>query len=233
MARSAGFQNISGDLIYGIPGQSVEQFRADLDYFAEMNVPHLSAYHLGIESNTYFGKLKNLGRLAEIDEQLSEKFYDVLLDWSSGNNYEHYEVSSFCQNGLYSKHNKAYWFFVPYLGFGPSAHSFLPGKRFFNVSNINKYLRAIEDGEVFYETEILSDLNRFNEYLMLGLRTKWGVNLNKIDEMIGHQKYEIVMRSVSKLRESGYLRIAENQLLINEKALFVSDYIIRELILEN
>jgi oxygen-independent coproporphyrinogen-3 oxidase len=233
MVAEAGFKNISADLIYGIPNQSLEQFENDLVILQKFDIPHISAYHLGIENNTYFGKLKKLGKIIEIADRQSELFYKVLIDWSLRNNYEHYEVSSFCKDSLYSRHNRAYWFFIPYLGFGPSAHSFLPGKRFFNISNLNRYLKALELGEHFYEIEILSPADRFNEYIMLGLRTKWGVNLNEIRLMIDSANYEKVMRSVSKLQDSNYLRIVENQLLIDEKFLFISDFIIRELILEN
>jgi oxygen-independent coproporphyrinogen III oxidase len=229
-SKQAGFENISVDLIYGINGQSLDDFRMDLNLLENLDIQHLSAYHLGIEENSYFGKLKKQGRFIEIEEELSTAFYWLLIDWSSELGFDHYEVSNFAKGGMLSKHNKAYWFSVPYLGFGPSAHSFYRNRRSFNISNVNKYIRSINDGTSYYDEEILDPISIFNEYIMLKCRTKWGIDLSTIQQMVNTKNYEKIYRMVLQYKDSNYLRIENNIAILNDKGFLISDYIIKDLI---
>lgn len=228
-ATNSGFNNISVDLIYGIPEQTIENFDFDLKIVFDLNVSHLSAYHLGIEPGTYFGKLKQHNKLKEIDEDDSNAFFEKLTNWAKINNFEHYEISNLAKNGQYSKHNMSYWFQTPYLGLGPSAHSFYDNKRFFNVSNLNKYINQIDSGDSFFSFEILSKQNMFNEYVMLGLRTKWGISLNKVHVTFGKEYLDHLLRRIDKFKDTLYLRIVDEHVYLTEKGLFSSDYIVREL----
>jgi oxygen-independent coproporphyrinogen III oxidase len=224
-----GFENISVDLIYGIPNQTIEDFINDLSIIKCYNVVHLSAYHLGIEKNSYFGKLKNIGKYNDISEDLSERFYFELIKWADNNGFEHYEVSNFAKNGSYSKHNLAYWTFKEYIGFGPSAHSYYNGNRYQNISNVNKYIAGLFNNTKFFDIDKLSAINIKNEYIMLGLRTKWGINILEINKLFNKEEKEYFMRRVFEFKDSNYLRIENNNIILSEKGLFISDFIIREL----
>jgi oxygen-independent coproporphyrinogen-3 oxidase len=230
-AKNAGFNDVSIDLIYGIPGQTVDDFLSDLRFVSDSGIQHLSAYHLGIESNTRFGKLNEKGILNDIDEDLSEKYYTALINWANSNSFEHYEISSFARNFQYSRHNKSYWFGIPYLGFGPSAHSFDRNYRYFNFSNTNKYVNAILENKKYYDQELLSDKNKYNEFVMLRLRTKWGFNLLEIKDMISNSDFDKILRRIKKFQDSDYLRIIDNMVILTEKGLFLSDFIIKDLII--
>jgi len=230
-ALEFGFQNISIDLIYGIPNQSFDDFNSDLKRISDSQVNHLSAYHLGIEDNTYFGKLKAKNRFIEIDESSSRIFYDLLIDWASNNNFDHYEVSNFARDNKISRHNKSYWFSAPYIGFGPSAHSFFYNKRSFNIANVKYYIDALESKNSFSEEESLSFTNKYNEYIMLRLRTKWGIDLLELSKIIDSNNYLKIIKRINQFKESGYLSISNNKVILNENGSFISDYIIRELII--
>lgn len=227
-ALKTGFTDISVDIIYGIPSQTKQMLLADLKLIQSFQIPHLSCYHLGIEEQTYFGKLKKSGKILDIAESKSEEFYKSLIDWTLENNYEHYEVSNFARNELYSKHNMAYWFKIPYIGLGPSAHSFINNKRYYNVSHILRYIELINTNK-YFEFETLSMVDQLNEFIMLQLRTKWGINLNKLENLFPSVNFDNFKRSILKFKDSNYLRTKNNEIILSEKGMFVSDYIIREL----
>ncbi|NJO89325.1 MAG: radical SAM family heme chaperone HemW [Chloroflexia bacterium] len=227
-AKIAGFKNISVDLIYGIPSQTVTDFVADLSEVIRFRVPHLSAYHLGIEEGTYFGKLKSQNRFHEIDEGLSELFYDTLTDWADENFFDHYELSNFAFNERFSKHNKNYWFHVPYLSFGPSAHSFINNIRYHNVSNLKQYITCIEEGKEFTTVEQLTEVNRFNEFVMLRLRTMWGLDLNEVAMLFGAEYMAHLLTVYSKFEDSGYISVQGDNLALTREGFFVSDYMFKE-----
>lgn len=228
LALLSGFKNISIDLIYGIPGQSISNFIDDLKYVKNYEIAHLSAYHLGIEENTYFGKLKKMNKLCEIDENMSEKFFYTLTNWADNNGYEHYELSNFAYKKQYSVHNKNYWFHVPYLSFGPSAHSYVGGQRHYNIANLNRYIKAIFEGKAFYEIDQVSDYNVFNEYIMLRLRTMWGIKLNDVNSKFGKKYLKHCLEVYSKFKTSGYLLKTNDNIRLTKKGFFASDYIFRE-----
>ncbi len=232
-AKSAGFSNISADLIYGIPSQSILDFVSDLSDIIHYRIPHLSAYHLGIEEGTYFGRLKKENRFHEIDEGLSELFFDTLTDWAEENFFDHYELSNFAFNEKYSLHNKNYWFHIPYLSFGPSAHSFINNKRYHNVANLQKYINGINEGKDFVTVEQLTDINLFNEYVMLRLRTMWGIDLNEVAALFGSEYMSHLLAVYSKFEGSGYINISGDYMCLTREGFFVSDFLFKEFFIES
>jgi len=227
-AQTAGFRNISVDLIYGIPSQTILDFISDLSAVFRYRIPHLSAYHLGIEENTYFGKLKKNDRFHEIDEGLSELFFDTLTEWAEDHLFDHYELSNFAFKGNYSKHNKNYWFHVPYLAFGPSAHSYLNNTRYHNIANLNKYIDAVLNDNDFITAEQITDINRFNEYVMLRLRTMWGLNLTDVASQFGPEYISHLLAVFSKFEDSGYISVVGDQMMLSQEGFFVSDFLFKE-----
>lgn len=228
-AIDAGFNNISVDLIYGIPSQTMLDFISDLSTVARYRIPHLSAYHLGIEENTHFGELLKQARLSEIDESLSELFYDTLIEWADDEFYEQYEISNFARDEKYSKHNKNYWFHVPYLSFGPSAHSYINGERGQNISDLNIYIDNLSKGKDIYSIDKMDDLNKFNEFIMTRLRTQWGLNLNEVMEKFGEMYYFHLLTQFSKFEDSTYIRNENGTLKLTSEGFFISDFMFKEL----
>ena len=204
-AKQAGFDNLSLDLIYGLPTSNADQWNRNLDLFFEAEIPHLSAYALTLEPNSILTKQIELGKALPISEDDALRDYEILCRRAAENGYLHYEISNFCQSGMHSKHNASYWFGAPYIGFGPSAHSYDGSSRQWNVSNVEKYvasrhceeerrsnpenrhglLHCVRNDEN-QEKEQLTPEQQYNEYVMLRLRTLWGIDLkwlkNKMDE---------------------------------------------------
>ncbi|WKN46198.1 radical SAM family heme chaperone HemW [Tunicatimonas pelagia] len=176
-AQEAGFNNLSIDLIYAVPHPDHSVWQADLANVVALNPEHISAYCLTIEEKTVFGQWLRHQKIPPIDETFAAEQFGQLVDTLTANGYEQYEVSSFCQPSWESKHNSNYWKDVRYLGVGPGAHSFNGNSRQYNVANNGKYLRALAKDQVPYEQEELNKADRINEYLMTGLRTKWGCDL--------------------------------------------------------
>jgi oxygen-independent coproporphyrinogen III oxidase len=231
LSQDAGFQNINIDLIYGIPGLSNERWLQNLEVFFSHNIPHLSAYHLTIEPKTVFGYQKRKGYLTEVSEEASLSSYDILIKTTKAHNYEHYEVSNFCRNGYYSRHNTNYWMQGKYLGIGPSAHSFNGSSRQWNVSVNSKYIEAVNKGEIFYEIENLTESEQFNDYLLTGLRTIWGIDMEIIEKKFGKKYTEYLQNILVKYHETDYLNVSGNKIRLTEKGMFVSDSIISGLFL--
>ena len=228
MAQTAGFDNISCDLIYGIPGQALESFQSDLNILNDFKISHLSAYHLGIEDGTHFGRLLKLGKIANIDEELSDDFFKLLVNWLAVNGFEQYEVSNFAREQKYSKHNMNYWFNIPYLGLGPAAHSFDGNNRFYNESNLKEYCNLSESRNFSIVSDNLSQIDKYNEFVLLRLRTMWGFNLDEIKNMYSESIYNHTLRIFLKFKESDYLRIQNRNIYLSKEGFFVSDYVVRE-----
>ncbi|HCC71491.1 MAG TPA: coproporphyrinogen III oxidase, partial [Bacteroidales bacterium] len=184
---SSGIDNISADLIYGIPGMSLNQWKENLQITLDYDIKHLSAYHLTIEEHTVFGKMKKNNELREIDEEESEKQFNVLIDECEKNGFIQYEISNFCKEGYFSIHNTNYWRREPYLGLGPSAHSFNGESRQWNIADLNEYIKLIEKDEVPATIEILNVKDMFNEYVMTSLRTMWGIDLDYVEDKINKE----------------------------------------------
>lgn len=229
LAQQAGFSNLSVDFIYGIPGLSEEVWMDTLQRLIHLNPEHISAYHLGIEPDTQFGRLKSQGKLKEIDEELSLKHYRLLRDMLGNAGYQHYEISNFCKPGFESKHNSGYWNNSRYLGLGPSAHSFNGLERFWNVRNLHQYMEQIQQGILPNESETLSPSDRFNEYLMTHLRTARGVELSYLQVHFSSDVLQELMKSVNRLLSSGQLRLENEHIRISPEHWIISDSLISDL----
>jgi oxygen-independent coproporphyrinogen-3 oxidase len=187
-AQDKGFDNITIDLIYGSKFQTPKSWELTLQKAIELNVQHISAYNLTVEEKTALGNAVNKGiELATDDEKSSEEFL-FMIDFLEANGFEHYEISNFAKEGFESKHNSNYWKGHHYLGIGPSAHSFNGLTRQWNISNNNVYVKEVNANGSYFETELLSTQNRFNEYVLTGLRTKWGCDVKMIEKLFG-EKY--------------------------------------------
>lgn len=178
-----GFNNITVDLIYGIQNTDLNYWKAQLEKFIEFKLPHLSAYCLTIEPNTYFGKLAKTGKLIDTADHDALTQFQFMMNFMRDKGYEHYEISNFAKDGMISKHNSAYWLGEKYLGIGPSAHSYNGKERSWNVANNHNYIRILKQNEAATETEQLTVANKFNEYILTRLRTKWGIQLNDLADI--------------------------------------------------
>jgi oxygen-independent coproporphyrinogen-3 oxidase len=229
-AQNAGFKNINIDLIYGLPQLTLQQWRKNIGIFMDLDIPHLSAYHLGIEPRTVFYKRFERGELKPIDEKLSEKQYEMLEKITSDNGFEHYEVSNFAKNKLYSIHNTAYWQGKPYAGFGASAHSYDGNKtRRWNVSNNRKYIEAVNANQTFWETENLSPAECYNDYILTSLRTAWGLDTSYMKTNLGEEFYNYFAKQSQRFVQQGLLTVNGEQVKIPPKYFLLSDGIMREL----
>ncbi len=175
-AQDTGFNNITIDLIYGIPGASDQRWNDNLSIAFDLNIPHISSYCLTIEEGTALHHLINKGKAKPVDEEQGIRQFVILMDRMTENNYIHYEISNFCKDGFISIHNSNYWRQKKYLGLGPSAHSFNSHSRQWNTANITKYISSINNEIIPFESEILSTEQQYNEYILTSLRTIWGIN---------------------------------------------------------
>lgn len=181
-AQDRGFENLSIDLIYGAPTTSDANWAANVDNLIRWEVRHLSCYALTVEPGTALDHFIKKGTAAPVEEEKAARQFEYLMDTLEKSGYEHYEISNFARPGFRAKHNSNYWLGAAYLGIGPSAHSFDGPSRQWNVANNQKYLKAIFDGQLPFEKEVLSLANQYNEYIMTALRTSWGVDLNHLTQ---------------------------------------------------
>lgn len=232
-AQNIGFENINIDLIYGIPGMTLNDLKEDLGTFSNLHIPHLSAYHLSIEPKTVFAHYQEKGKIKVISEEESLKQFDFLIQFISNLGYEHYEISNFALPNAYSKHNLGYWTGEPYLGVGPSAHSFRGNQRRWNVSVNSKYCSEIEKGgESFFEIEFIDMETSFQDYLITALRTKWGINLETIKTKFGDNILQHTNSTAKKFIDEGLLINQDEIICLSKKGKLIADFIIREMMLE-
>ncbi|SRX51972.1 radical SAM family heme chaperone HemW [Aequorivita sp. CIP111184] len=227
------FENISIDLIYGIPGMSNERWKENLKIALKLNVPHLSCYALTVEPKTALKKFIEKGIVPPVDEEVAKQHYEILLRETEKAGLENYEFSNFGKLGFHSKNNTAYWEGKTYLGIGPSAHSYDGKSRSWNVSNNTKYIKSIEVGIRPSEMEILSTEDRYNEYIMTGLRTKKGISLEKIESEFGKNFSEYLLKQAASALQNGLLILENQTLKISKKGKFLSDGIAADLFLVN
>lgn len=227
-AKKAGFENITIDLIYGVPEQFMETWQNDIKQFLNLDVPHLSAYCLTIEKNTVFGHLHQKNELNLPDDELSLQQFKYLVKELEKNGIEQYEISNFSKSGWHSKHNSAYWLNENYIGIGPSAHSYINQKRSWNIANNYKYIHALENNEEFYETEQLSQLDLFNEHILTRIRTKWGIEFDKLQQLLP-EKFKDFMNKIETFESRGWISIEGNKAYLTREGKFLSDHITAEL----
>lgn len=227
------FPNISIDLIYGIPGMSKDRWRENLYKAIQLNVPHISSYALTVEDNTVLKSLIEKGMVPKVEDEVAQQHFQILLDVMELHSFENYEFSNFGKEGFFSQNNTAYWTGKSYIGIGPSAHSFDGKRRGWNINNNVKYMKAIQSGELPMEIEVLTLVDQYNEYVMTGLRTIYGVSLDKIETNYGGNfKDYLLLQSEVYLKEH-LLYLDGDTLLVTRKGKFLSDGIASELFMVN
>ena len=225
---NAGFENVTIDLIYGIPGMSLKDWESNLDFTFSFDLKHLSAYHLTFEPQTVFGKMLEKGLISEIEEEESALQFNLLIEKTEAAGFIHYEISNFGKPGYFSIHNSNYWKQVNYLGVGPSAHSFNRYSRQWNIRDLKDYIKAINSGKPFFESEELDSRTRFNEYIMTSLRTMWGIDLEYVEKMFEKEGYDYVMNLAGKFRNYGLISLEKKSLVLTNQGKLISDNIISE-----
>lgn len=227
-ALGSGFKNVTIDLIYGIPGMSLKDWESNLDFSFSFDIKHLSAYHLTFEPGTVFGKMLEKGDISEIDEDDSAAQFNLLIEKAESAGFIQYEISNFGKPGYFSVHNSNYWKQVNYLGLGPSAHSFNGYTRQWNARDFKGYIKSINEGKLFFESEELDIKKRFNEYIMTSLRTMWGIDLEYIETMFEKEGYDYVVNLSGKYRNYGLMKLEKNSLVLTNQGKLISDNIISE-----
>lgn len=223
------FDNISLDLIYGIPGASNEQWKRNIEIALSYNVPHISSYALTVEPKTALASFIKKGIIEDVDDEQAHEQFHILKDRLEEEDFIHYELSNFGKEGYFSKNNSAYWQGKPYIGVGPSAHSFNGTQRGWNVRNNSKYIKAIQHNELPIEIETLTKTDQYNEYIMTGLRTTWGVSLTKVEQNFGMVYKDYLIEQANVFINQHLLYIDDEHLRVTEKGQFLSDGIASEL----
>jgi oxygen-independent coproporphyrinogen-3 oxidase len=229
-AQDFGFENISIDLIYGSPTSGFDIWKKNLRKTIELEVPHVSSYALTIEPKTALNTWISQGKIAAPKEAEQHEEFFYMTDFLKDHGFDHYEISNFGKPGFHSKHNSSYWKYQEYLGIGPSAHSYNGrNERSWNVANNQLYINSLHQNKLAKETEILSEKDQFNEMLMIGLRTIWGVDLSSLKEKFSTELLEYFQNEIKNKLEDGILSIENNHLKIPEKHWFLADGIASDL----
>lgn len=228
-AQDKGFENITIDLIYSIPQLSLMDWKENLYKAFALQVQHISAYSLTLEPKTVFGTYEKRGLMKPVEQELSSEQFLTMLQEMRANGFEQYEVSNFCKPGYESKHNFAYWSGEKYLGLGPSAHSFDGNSRQWNVANNSVYIRSLMEGKLSFEREELDARTQLNEYLMTGLRTRKGVDLQRIQSLFGVDLYKLYKDLLDELIHQGKVIIGGSRMALTDEGLLMADRIASDL----
>ena len=223
--RKAGIRNVSLDLMYGFPNETMEEWERDIQSVLRLSVEHLSAYALQYEEGTPLYKMLERGEVSEVDEEVSREMYYRLIDALAAAGFEHYEISNWGKPGFHSRHNSSYWNQTPYIGLGAAAHSFNGKNRQWNVADIRQYMEGIEKDEPCLEHELLTPDNHYNEIVMTALRTSAGLSLN----MLSPEYADYCLRQARRFVDDGLLKDDNQCLRLTREGLFVSDMIMAEL----
>jgi len=223
------FKNITIDLIYGIPGLTNERWLENIETALSFNVPHISSYALTVEPRTALEALIKKGIIPNVDDAIAEKQFQILIEKLEASGFVQYELSNFGKPAYFSKHNTSYWQGKSYLGIGPSAHSFNGEQRSWNVRNNSIYIKSISDNILPLEMETLSLTDQYNEYVMTGLRTIWGVSLEKIEDHFGKGYKDYLLVQSQKHIKEDLLYIDDDKILVTKKGKFLSDGIASDL----
>lgn len=228
--QDKGFENLTLDLIYGSPALTNERWKNNLQKIKELNIPHFSAYALTVEEGTLLHHQIQKNKTAPLDHDKAAVQFELLMDVSERMEYEHYEISNLAKKDCYAMHNTNYWKGVPYLGIGPSAHSFITNKRQWNIANNALYIKSLlGENKLVFEEEVLSETDRLNEYIMTSLRTQWGCDLGKIETDSGNDfKTELLKKSEPYIEKEQML-FNENKLFLSKKGKLFADRIAGEL----
>lgn len=229
LAQAAGFRNITIDLIYGLPGLSDTSWEEDINKALALQVPHLSCYALTVEPRTALDKMIRTKKTADIDPETQARHFHILTRKMKEAGFEHYEISNFARPGFRSRHNSSYWQGVPYLGLGPSAHSFNGNSRQWNVANNSLYIAGINQGTIPYEQEILTPVQQLNEYIMTSLRTMEGIDLDKVAADWGNDQKNALFHTAEKYLVAGQLIQTGHRLQLTAAGKFLADGIAADL----
>ncbi|MFN3967738.1 radical SAM family heme chaperone HemW [Flavobacterium sp.] len=227
------FDNITIDLIYGMPNMSNEKWLQNIETALSYNIPHISSYALTVEPKTALHKFIKQGVIPQLDDELAQEHFNLLVDKLEENGFIHYELSNFGKENYFSKNNSSYWLGKKYIGIGPSAHSYDGEKRGWNVSNNSLYLKSLAENKVPIETETLTKTDRYNEYIMTGLRTIWGVSLDRIETEFGPKYLDYLNQQSAKYIEDHLLFVDDNILRTTKSGKFLGDGIASDLFLLN
>lgn len=223
------FDNISIDLIYGVPGMSNEKWKMNIEQALSFGIPHISSYALTVEPKTALKKLIQTGKVAEPNDEVAQEHFMILVETLEANGFIHYELSNFGKENYFSKNNSAYWLGKKYIGIGPSAHSYDGVSRSWNIANNPLYLKAIEADELPNEIEILTVADRYNEYVMTGLRTIWGVSLERIESEFGQPYLDYLLKQADRFLKDELLSIKNHIMKPTKKGKFLTDGIASDL----
>ena len=231
-AHKQGLSNISIDLIYGIPTLTDKKWKENIKIAIDSGVQHISAYSLTVEANTAFDLFIKKGRIKAPEEEQAARQFEILMDTMNNQGFIHYEISNFCKEGFFSRHNSNYWKQQKYLGLGPSAHSFDLDSRQWNVANLQQYIQSINAGNIPFEKEILTASQKYNEYIMTGLRTIWGINLKEVKLKFGEEFLSYLNKNSQKYIADKTMELKENALILTEKGKFLADGIASDLFID-
>ena len=233
--RAIGIHNISIDLMYGFPNETLADWQSDIEQAIHLNVEHLSAYCLMYEEGTALYRMLEQGKIKETEEETSRQMYEMLVTLLTQAGYEHYEISNFARSGYYSRHNNSYWHEVAYIGLGAAAHSYRRTsslvERSWNIENIQKYIDDINQGQLPSEKEELDLNTRFNELVMTALRTQEGIDLEKMKLEFGITLYQKLIKGAHPYISQNMIKIDGNHLSLTNKGIFISDYIMSDLMI--
>lgn len=229
--RHIGIPNISIDLMFGFPNESLEVWRDDIDKALSLDVEHISAYSLMFEEGTCLYGMLQRGEVKECDEETSLAMFNMLIDRLEAAGYEHYEISNFAKSGFRSQHNSSYWHGIPYLGLGASAHSFNGSTRQWNIGDVRKYIDSISCGNIPAEIEVLTKDNSYDDMIMTGLRTVEGVSLDEVERRFGKDYLDFLEREALRYVKAKLLKysVDHRSLSLTRKGLFVSDSVMCDL----
>ena len=229
-ARSAGYSNISIDLIFALPGSTIDEWEHDLESAIALRPDHLSAYNLTYEEGTPMHRALERGDFTELSEEENIAQFQILISRLKEAGYRHYEISNFALPGRESRHNSSYWNDTPYIGCGAAAHSYNGTSRQWNIADIQEYIKGIENGNPVFEIEELTEEERYNDTILTRLRTAEGIPLAWMKEKFSSRLYDYMLRCTGKEIALGYLKEENGHLSLTEKGIFISDAVIRELI---
>lgn len=229
LCKSFGFDNISIDLMYGLPNQTMEIWMQNLDKAVSLDIQHISSYHLIYEQGTKLYRMFKHGDIKPVNEDLSVDMFSVMIDRLSEAGFEHYEISNFAKNKLYSRHNSSYWLGEKYLGLGPAAHSYDGQNRAWNIASISKYVKELNLGVPALEIEYLDKHSQYNDFVLTGMRTMWGLDLIELEKRFGTELKNYALKNVRKYIDKGFVENKDNRLTLTREGIFVSDGIMSDM----
>lgn len=223
IAQDFGFDNITIDLIYGSTTTTDDMWRKNLQKAIELDVPHISSYALTVEEKTVLDHQIKKGETKPIDDNRQNDQFQILVDTLTSNNFIQYEISNFGKENYFSHHNSNYWKGVPYIGIGPSAHSYNGKQRAWNIANNSKYIQSIQQNIFPHEIEVLNELERFNEMIMIGLRTIYGIDLNRLNSEFSPKLIQYFNQEIEKLLQENLIEKQANKIILKPEAKFFAD----------